>query len=321
VENRACRGQLHIGERSAHAWFVLPGDSGAQGIREAAMRWLDQRPSERVAYEWLATFEYDGRRVPLMDRQRGIRKPAGMNAALAIRTTYTPPNQRPPYDDEIGTDGLQRYKYRGSDPQHPENVALRRAQDQGLPLIWFVGLQPGLYEPIYPVYVVGEEPAELQFALALDEAQRFVTPGVELPERTRRYIERLTRARLHQRVFREQVLLAYEDRCTICRLRHPELLDAAHIIGDTEDGGDPVVPNGLSLCKIHHAAFDRNFLGISPDLRVDINRRLLEEVDGPMLRHGLQEMHGTTILVPSRRAERPDAERLAARYQQFRAAS
>ena len=282
------------------------------------MRWLDRRPESRVDYAWLATFEYDGDRVPLMDRQRGIRKPAGLEAALAIRTTYTPPSQRPPYDDAIGRDGLQRYKYRGSDPQHPENVALRRARDLGLPLMWFVGVRPGLYEPIYPVYVVGDEPGQLQFALALDEAQRFITPGTELPEPTRRYVERLTRARLHQRVFREQVLLAYDDRCAICRLRHPELLDAAHIIGDAEEG-EPVVPNGLSMCKIHHAAFDRNLLGVSPDFTVEINRQLLAEVDGPMLKHGLQEMHGTTIQLPRRRAERPDQDRLAIRFERFQA--
>jgi putative restriction endonuclease len=295
----------------------MVGDSGSAALREAAMSWLDNRPEAVVDYPLLATFEYDGKRVPLMDRQRGIRKPAGLEAALAIRTTYTPSHKLPPYDDAIGPDGLQRYKYRGSDPQHPENVALRRALDLALPLIWFVGVREGLYEPIYPVYVVGDEPRQLQFALALDEAQRFVTPGAELPESQRRYVERITRARLHQRVFREQVLLAYEGRCTVCRLRHPELLDAAHIIGDRESGGDPVVPNGLSMCKIHHAAFDRNFLGISPDLRVEINRDLLEEVDGPMLRHGLQEMHGTTIQVPRRRLEHPDQDRLSSRYDTF----
>jgi putative restriction endonuclease len=298
----------------------MVGDSSSHGLREAAMNWLDRRSHPVVDYSWLATFEYDGQRVPLMDRQRGIRKPAGLEAALAIRTTFTPSHRMPPYDDAIGPDGLQRYKYRGADPQHPENVALRRALDLELPLIWFVGVREGLYEPIYPVYVVGDEPRQLQFALALDEAQRFVTPGSELPEAQRRYVERLTRARLHQRVFREQVLLAYEDRCAVCRLRHPELLDAAHIIGDRDRGGDPVVPNGLSMCKIHHAAFDRNFLGISPDLRVQINRALLDEVDGPMLRHGLQEMHGTTIQVPRRRLERPDPDRLSSRYDAFLAA-
>lgn len=291
--------------------------SEPDGLRTAAMAWLDGRSRPRVDFAWLSSFEYEGSRVPLMDRQRGIRKPAGFGAALAIRTTFTPPNKVPPYNDEIGRDGLQRYKFRGTDPNHPENVALRRAMEEQRPLIWFVGVASGLYEPIYPVYVVGEERERLQFALAVDEAQRFITPGAEMPESTRRYVERLTKTRLHQRVFREQVLLAYTDSCTVCQLHHPELLDAAHIIGDTEDGGEPVVPNGLAMCKLHHAAFDRQLLGISPDHKVTINRDLLAEVDGPMLKHGLQEMHGVTIHLPSRAAEKPDRERLARRFELF----
>ena len=105
----------------------------------------------------------------------------------------------------------------------------------------------------------------------------------------------------------------------MCRLRHPDLLDAAHIIGDAEQGGDPIVPK-VALCKIHHAAFDRSFLGITPGLEVRINSKLLGEVDGPMLKHGLQEMHGSTIGVLRNSAAPPDPERLEVRYEQFKAA-
>ena len=48
--------------------------------------------------------------------QTGIYKPADLVAALTIRTTYTPPNRLPPYFDDIGTERLIRYKYRGTDP-------------------------------------------------------------------------------------------------------------------------------------------------------------------------------------------------------------
>jgi putative restriction endonuclease len=189
---------------------------------------------------------------------------------------------------------------------------------QRLPVIWFVGVEPGLYEPIYPVYIVGEEPDQLQFALALDEAQRFITPGSELSETTKRYVERITRARLHQRVFRAQVLLAYEDRCTICRLHHPELLDAAHIVGDAEDGGDPVVPNGLAMCKIHHAAFDAQILGIRPDLTLHVRQDVLDEQDGWMLKGGIQGIHNARLaILPKVRASQPNVERLERRYVQF----
>jgi putative restriction endonuclease len=282
------------------------------------MQWLDSRPSPRVDFAWLSTFEYERHRIPLMDRQRGIRKPAGFDAALAIRTTFTPPGQAPPYADSIGPDGLQRYKYRGDDPQHPENVALRRAHELRLPLIWFVGVESGIYEPIYPVWVVGDDPANLEFALALDEGQRFVEPGRLLSEDARRYVERLTKARLHQRVFRSQVLLAYDGRCSICRIRHTELLDAAHIIEDGKPNGQPVVPNGLCLCKIHHAAFDNRILGIRPDLTIHVRQDVLDEVDGWMLKGGIQGVHDTRLSVlPSRRAARPDTARLEERYQAF----
>lgn len=85
----------------------------------------------------------------------------------------------------------------------------------------------------------------------------------------------------------------YANTCTVCHLNHPELLDAAHIVPDTEADGLAVVPNGLTLCKMHHAAYDRNLMGISPDYVVHINGDLLQEVDGPMLKHGLAEVPQT----------------------------
>ena len=75
--------------------------------------------------------------------------------------------------------------------------------------------------------------------------------------------------------------------------------------------------NGLALCKIHHASYDRNLLGITPDYEVRINQDLLNEVDGPMLRHGLQDMHGRRIAVPKRKTEWPDRDRLAVRFTEF----
>jgi len=138
---------------------------------------------------------------------------------------------------------------------------------------------------------------------------------------TRRYVERVTKARLHQRVFRIQVIGAYQGRCAVCRLGHFELLDAAHIIEDGRPGGEPVVPNGLSLCKIHHAAFDNRIVGIRPDLSLHIRQDVLDEIDGPMLRFGLQDLHNHRLeIVPAIRAARPDRARLEERYARFRTA-
>jgi len=256
--------------------------------------------------------------MPLI-QQRGIWKPAGMAAALSIRTTYTPPDQLPPYADDLGADGLVRYKYRGTEPDLSDNRALRTACVLQLPLIYFVGIAHGVYTAHYPVWILGEDRSRLEFMVAVDAGQR--DPGVDVAWPDRDYVLRLTRQRLHQPVFRARVLLAYDDACAVCRLRHAELLDAAHILPDTHPRGTPVVPNGLALCKIHHAAYDQNILGVRPDLVIEVQTRVLLERDGPMLRHGLQEIHGASLSVPRSRHARPDPDRLEERYEEFRAAS
>ncbi len=74
----------------------------------------------------------------------------------------------------------------------------------------------------------------------------------------------------------------------------------------------------MALCKIHHAAYDRNILGVRPDLVIEIRHDILHQIDGPMLRHGLQELNGLLLTVPSARRSRPDRLRLEQRYAQFR---
>lgn len=263
-------------------------------------------------------FDFDGTPVSLVV-QPGIRKPRFLDAALTIRTTFTKPGQLPPYEDALGGDGFVRYKYRGLDPHHPDNRALREAMQRELPLAYFVGIAPGIYHAQFPVFIIGEDASAHEFVIAVDETQRLlgIDPAVPTTAARRSYIERLTRQRLHQPVFRARVLRAYRTRCALCQLRHPDLLDAAHILPDGHPRGLPVVPNGLSLCKIHHAAYDGNILGVRPDLRVEVRADVLREIDGPMLRHGLQEMNGRTLEVPSGRDSRPDRESLDERYELF----
>jgi len=278
---------------------------------------LDGSPDGSLASADINRFEFQGRAVPLVV-QTGIWKPATLEAALSIRTTYTPPSQLPPYADDIGDDGLLRYKWRGTDAEHSDNRALRVAMQRGAPLVYFVGVDRGVYVPRYPVWLVGEDQQRREFTVAVDVGQRLVDlDALAAPQRE--YVRRLTNLRLHQPVFRARVLRAYGESCAMCRLRHADLLDAAHILPDTHPRGEPVVPNGLALCKIHHAAYDRNILGVRPDLQVDVQPRVLAEIDGPMLRHGLQEMAGVRLLVPRRIDAQPDPDRLRERYLEFRA--
>jgi len=131
----------------------------------------------------------------------------------------------------------------------------------------------------------------------------------------RRYVVREVKQRIHQPQFRGAVLPAYRDRCAICRLRVVRQLDAAHIVADAEEAGEPVVSKGLSLCSIHHRAFDEGLVRVAPDLHVHVSPRLLGE-DGPML-DVLKGFQGATIKAPSRRLWRPDPERLAIRFERF----
>lgn len=80
------------------------------------------------------------------------------------------------------------------------------------------------------------------------------------------------------------------------------------------------MPNGLALCKLHHAAFDSYILGIRPDYSVEIRSDVLREADGPMLRHGLQGFQGSRILVPKADGLKPRREFLEERYALFRRA-
>lgn len=294
-------------------------------VRAAALEWLRRVTMDGqlpVSRQQLANdFLVDGVRFPLIDRGRGIRKPAGWDAALSITTSVGTSGRPRPYDDSEGADGLHRYKLRRDEGGRAENAGLRIALQRRLPLAWFYAVAPASFQAIFPVYLVAEEPHLEQFVLALTTEQRTVTPGSVVEDTLRRYLISQTKRRLHQPVFASQVMIAYETRCAVCSLAHRTLLDAAHIVPDSEPGGDPIVTNGLALCKMHHAAYDANVLGITPHYDVEIHRRLLDEIDGPMLLHGLQEHHGKPLMrLPKRRSDRPDPDRLLHRYESFRVA-
>jgi putative restriction endonuclease len=244
-------------------------------------------------------FTFEGRRVPLISPQQGIHKPAVLDLPLSILTS--PPSERKPRpsDDAFGPDGLLLYRYRGTDIAHRDNVGLREAMRLQVPLVYFHGIVPGRYMPSWPVFIVGDDPSTLTFKVAVDDRQVVaVSPAPQTPEAEirRRYVTRQVRQRLHQQAFRERVLAAYREHCAICRLRHNELLEAAHIVADRDPEGEPTVSNGLALCKLHHAAFDCHIIGVNPDYRVEVRVDVLEEIDGPMLEHGLQGFHGSRLV-------------------------
>ncbi|MEX0874573.1 MAG: HNH endonuclease [Actinomycetota bacterium] len=268
-------------------------------------------------------FEFRGQRVPLVGPQ-GIFKPAVLaEIPISITTAPVVEGRDRPYDDVMHEGGLISYRYRGTDPQHHENVGLRKAMAGQIPLAYFHGVARSYYAAAFPAYIVKDEPTTLTFTVAVDEflLDASEEPFVEDPTARRAYATRHVLQRLHQQAFRQRVISAYRESCAICRLRQRDLLDAAHILPDRDPRSEPIVSSGLSLCRLHHAAFDSNIVGIHPDYRVEIRRDVLEDVDGPMLIHGLQGFHGGPLSVPKQTELQPNRDFLAERYERFSQAS
>lgn len=293
-------------------------------IRQTAFAWLAEQVAlhgDVITRESLSRgFLFEGQRIPLVSPQ-GIFKPQRMELPLSITTVA-----EGPYADSLGPNQLLNYKYRGTDPDHRDNIGLRDALAQRVPLVYFHGLVPGKYLPLWPVFIVNDDREALAFTVALDDAaalQKLIQPftvadsgDAEEPIR-RGYLTAIAKVRIHQQAFRERVIAAYQQQCAICRLKHDELLDAAHILADSTPEGVSTVANGIALCKLHHAAFDKYFLSVRADYVIQIRQDVMLETDGPMLKHGLQGLHDKKIHIPLRDDQQPDRRSLELRHARF----
>ncbi len=285
-------------------------------LRLAAFAGLERLIDSRGGFatrDELLNFELEGKRFPLIDYSRGIRNPAEFDETLSVVSA-----DNGPYSDHIGDDGILRYSFRDGDPLGGDNRKLRAAMTAKKPIILFQKPLPNVYVPVISSFVIDEDLANRFFLIASgEESWRSFASGATDQEISKQYVAQIVQRRVHQPVFRARVILAYSRTCAVCRLNHPELLDAAHIIPDRDAEGIAHVTNGLALCKIHHAAFDNRILGISPDFVVHIDGDVLKEIDGPMLKHGIQEMDGVRLTLPRKQADWPSREALADRFDQF----
>lgn len=299
-----------------------------QRLRSTAFRYVAQQQQLNgyLSSEALAAgFVIDGQRVPLVNPQRGIFKPRQMQRLLSIRTVFPKTGNRVWYDDQRvvhrqifeGTDGVD-YAFMGDNPDAADNRWLREAFEDQTPIIYFLGTSPGRYQALVPTYVIEWDGIALRARLTFGvQGDQQGAPRVA----ERRYAMRMVQQRLHQASFRDAVITAYDSRCALSGLPEPMLLDAAHIVADRDqDLGHPIVPNGIPLSKIHHAAFDAHLLGIDPNFRVHIAGRLLSQRDGPML-EALKRLDGAQLHLPARVRDHPDRDRLAARFAEFLAAA
>jgi putative restriction endonuclease len=263
----------------------------------------------------LGNFGYAGQTIRVIDSQGGIWNPGAswtlgeeLRATLSINTTKSGK-----YEDQEVSGGLWRYDYQ-SGGSAGKNTKMRKAMDLQLPLIWFVQQDSGRYVP-YRVFIINDYPDDGYCLIAPDLSLATASRSESTIER--RYAERMMKQRLHQPAFRARVISAYKTKCAICSLGHGRLLDAAHITPDSDELSSTSVTNGLSLCKIHHTAYDINIVGIDAEYIVHVREDILAEKDGPMLEHGIKEMDKGKLWVPPSPAEWPDKQRLKERFMAF----
>jgi putative restriction endonuclease len=272
-------------------------------------------------------FPFRGQRIPLINPQRGIFKPQQMKYLLSIKTVVPRKGARVWYDDQRAAhdqiyqgDETIEYSFMGDNPEAADNRWLREAMQNRIPLIYFLGTHPGHYHAVVPTMIVGWDAKTLcaEVSVGLEGELR---PDPHETALERRYALRQVKARLHQTLFRAAVIAAYSGRCALSGLPETSLLDAAHIAADGDELlGQPVVTNGLPLTKLHHAAFDNHLIGINQDYRIVVSRRLMDTKDGPTL-EALKALNGAHLIGPRRAKDRPDRNRLAARFETFKQAN
>jgi putative restriction endonuclease len=305
----------------------VPIEFSDSAIRAAAFNHLEQlsthfdRTIPRT--ELIRGFDFQGVRIPLMHPAgRGIWKPQIIRGApLSITTTVNSP-----YGDRFDeASQMIEYHYQGTNPESSDNRSIRDAWLHQTPVIYFHGILAGQYLPFWPCFIKQDVPAQLMCLVQVDDPTSLVFGGPVQSDRAidssaeirRGYVTRAVRTRIHQEQFRRRVLDAYRTQCAFCRLRHAELLTAAHITPDSESQGEPKVSNGIALCSLHHAAFDRFFVAVRPDLVIEVRPDILREIDGPTLVHAVQSLHGLQMQVPTRTLDRPDEQRLVRRYAEY----
>lgn len=298
-----------------------------QRIRQAAfahLKRLNAIQDHLTSADLSSGFQFEGKRIPLVNPQRGIFKPKQMKYLLSIRTVFPRPGAKVWYDDQrtvhqkiYESAEWVDYAFMGSDPDHADNRWMREAMEQRIPIIYFIGVAPQLFTAIVPAYIGGWDRNALSARVGFCDPVNDHVGVMEDSAPERRYALRAVQQRLHQASFREAVIQAYGGRCALSGLPELRLIDAAHIISDRDEKfGQPVVPNGIPLTKIHHAAFDAHLIGINPDYGIHVSERLLVQKDGPML-EALKRLHGGSLHMPKRSRDLPDRDRLAERYEQF----
>lgn len=255
-----------------------------------ALAWFHERAGAQIA--WPKPLEG----LFLLNKAKGIHKPAGWQHVLSIRQSLNGPYA----DKEVVElpDGDWEYEYyqEGTDPAFRDadftNRALLRNLDDGVPVavVRQVSFKPAArYRVLGLASVVGWKDGYFQLRRYNAAASEGNAPPVSLAD-SRKRIDRAIVARQGSGAFRAVALAAFNGRCAISGYDVEEGLEAAHIVPYL-GGHTNVRANALLLRADLHTLFDRGLIEIDPQsFRVTIAR--------PLRKSCLAELHGTLVRFP-----------------------
>ena len=157
--------------RQSVAWpTAMDPDHRIRAAAFVAISQLSRQFNDHVPWDAIGEgFSVAGETILFANRSKGIFKPRQMSAALSIKTTVPRFGRTTWYRDQDssnldGATGLLRYELaRGNDPT---NDALRKAWQRGAHLIYFMGVAPAVYQPVFPVWIADFSPAGRHVLLA-----------------------------------------------------------------------------------------------------------------------------------------------------------
>ncbi len=110
---------------------------------------------------------------------------------------------------------------------------------------------------------------------------------------------------------------AYNRRCAMTGEKTLPVLEAAHI-RQYSDGGPHRTSNGLLLRSDLHTLFDKGYMTVTPDYRIEVSPRIREEFDNGRDYYAL---HGRPLVtLPDNPTARPSKEFLDWHNEKFRGA-
>lgn len=268
-------------------------------------------------------FVFGGKKIELRSSANGIFKSKEMDkVVLSITTTIPGAGSRNVYKDYEGDDGSYHYAFEESTTGDYRNQYLINSSETETPFIYFKAIATAIYQCIWPCYVEEIDSANRMFKIIVGSRPRFIGTSTEddfkkPKEIQARYYVRESKSRGHQAEFREEVLKAYSRKCAITGLPEDKLLQAAHIIPDSEYTGPQTVCNGIALNYLHHKAYDSFLIGIDAEYTVHVSPELKSLKDGPLLEQGLLTYDGKSICLPKNPEERPDQNLLNRKFEKY----